>query len=268
MILANSAIAATYELSKVAPDFLSSVHLFGHDIPYAESYSEYMRKLRSGDVIVFSNGHRETVVEVLGSETQSKIIRIENGHALRLPLKRTDLTSETSVDQFHFGMIHLHQLLPKLEVLTSYDYLPHEFVEVDRLTDFVLLSQFFRDLNARAASDPLKYLSKEDLKIARERLFEFARITAPLVMAGDQTANNIVYSRSRGWLFIDVNDQHILYSEVGWSRNLFTHLNTPPSILRSINRIVRAERQSISTANCQQALTPEDLMEIIKKRQY
>jgi streptomycin 6-kinase len=153
-------------------------------------------------------------------------------------------------------------------VLKTYDYLPHEYVEVDRLSRFVALRDFFRDVRARSARDPLLHFTPTELKDAKRRFLDFVRITSPLVYLGDLTTENLVYSKTRGWIFLDVNDQHLLYTELGWSRNVFTYLHPPENLLRQINRIVLAERKGQPLDECEEALSVEDLHAIIKKRKY
>lgn len=157
-------------------------------------YDEIVAKLGPGDVLVFSDGTRHSIGKPLGSGNSARIFEIEGGQrAIRIPKdSRPHLIEAINEGERGYKKL-VRQGAPTVRVDRWY---PGEFAEMEKLT----VEHTFLD-----------FLGQDDFDLARpskklREFFELARDTAHIALLGDFHAEQLAYTKERGWVILDWNE--------------------------------------------------------------
>jgi len=214
-------------------------------------YNDFVKKITKGDVVIFSNGRKFKITEVLGPKGVSLILKTDANKVLRIPIEigffrspfnSNSVSYQEFIDMFGRGYPLLQQ--EGVVMVKQYDWQSREYVEVEYVSVQFTLDQFLEgkipvDLATRA-----KILG---------RLYQWMRGTWNLTYIADFNESQVAYDGER-WVLLDfaegvhtvqsfmqLNGLKEIPRETIFDRddNLYT---TEPSVVFSAKQIERIYR--------------------------
>lgn len=168
------------------------------------NYDELVAKLSKGDEVVFSNGARFTIEEILGNGQTTKVLALDSKTVLRIPLARLYEGKPAGYTWWISTYLKGYSVLKEQGVPT-----PEVDLERSVPEEFVITSREKIEFTYEDYRDGKVKLSPEqDAKVA-DNLVEFARRTWKFSLIGDQGERQLVYTE-RGWVLLDFNESHVV----------------------------------------------------------
>ncbi|MEN0058799.1 MAG: hypothetical protein AAGB31_08185 [Bdellovibrio sp.] len=197
-------------------------------------YDELIRekRIKPGDVLVFSDGNQFTVTDYLGKGTTSQIYAVDDGkHALRIPLSQAH---QDYIKYFVTGAFELEKnKVPMVTVYHERRLSPqyYEYAVMERLHNFMEFHDFVQILSSsRMAKMVNKIVKKKEIPIEEmiEKFYVFVAKIAVYSQVGDLHIGNLIYDFEKGeWRMMDWTDEHKKAYVVNDAQIYFSNFESP-----------------------------------------
>lgn len=157
-----------------------------------ENYDSVVKRLRAGDIVVFSDGRRFQIQEFVGEGGTAKIFAIEPGVVMRIASSRKNLRY---ADQYGAAISQLAKAGVPTPVIDQERTIPGENVILERVTveyDYGSFAEWAK----RGGNFP-------GYEAAVDGLVDFAKRSAIFRGIGDLGHTNLVHTREKGWIALD-----------------------------------------------------------------
>lgn len=245
----------------------ADIHLFKKDGKPSDDYSRQLNLAKDGDFFVFPNGKKIKMKKFIGRGNTTNIFQVEvegKSYALRLPkLDAADdvLRSEDEILSFIDDTIDGYKTLngAGLPTVKIHDAHKGQYILVDYVKPAFTLDQFLKNP---------ALLSEEDWLLARTKLMEFAKKSAPFSNIGDFRFDQMAFDKEKNeWVLLDwmhspdpkhkFDPTHTSFADHIFNQNYQGPFRTNPGskdwskqVLQEIDREIRKERLRLNEAAC------------------
>jgi hypothetical protein len=192
------ALAAALFILEATPSLAEVViSLFDANGNQSATYDQDIERVTKGDVLRFEDRDFK-IVGTLGQGGNTKIFELENGRALRVPLRSGlffGVPYVAFIDQYYAGAVKL--AAEGVPVPQVYATRSGQYIEVEKLNVKFSIGQLLRKEK--------KLTKTEYVKVINE-LVEFAGKTAKFLTIADFYSANVLYT-DRGWIDADFHEK-------------------------------------------------------------
>lgn len=177
-----------------------------------EAYDKIVQSLRKGDRIVFSDGVEYLILNILGNGNTTKILEVENGKALRIPLKKGRFINQIGqegllyreyIDEFEKGWRSTNSKGVRIVHLYPNEYKAGERVVVEAINVGFTLEDFLWNRNTLN-------LDSEAIEAVNKQVIEWFSSTFRFTYLGDFNESQVLYDlKTQKFILGDITGHNI-----------------------------------------------------------
>ncbi len=196
----------------ISPAAAERFILFDERGAQVETYDAIVQRLRNGDRVVFSDGVEYSILGVLGNGNTTKILKIEGGKALRIPLKSGRFINEMGqegplyrdfINEFEMGWRSANANGVKIIHFYPYEYRAGERAVVDAIDVAFTLEDFLWKRNTLN-------LDTVSIEAVTKEVVEWFSSTFKYTYLGDFNESQVLFDlRTRKFILGDITGHNV-----------------------------------------------------------